>query len=101
MNNPEFLILILNTVVICIAYFLVYPLFCGSDIVKVAINDGVASAICLLVAGSLFWGSGTEFNLVFLTANWFGFTLLTYLIIELPFMVWYSNKYDIWSSFDP
>lgn len=100
MQNPEMILLGINILIICVAYFLIYPKFCGSNGHKVAINDLLASIAALTAAGSLFWGSGQRFSLLFLSLNWFWFTLLTYAVIEIPFMLWYFKKYDVWKSFD-
>jgi len=99
MNNPELLIIVMNVIVILFSYFVVYPKFCGSDGMKISTNDLAASGIVLLVAGSIFWGTGVQFNMFLFSVNWFWFTLLTYLIIEIPLMLWYFKKYDVWSSF--
>lgn len=100
MNNPELFVVVLNVSIITIAYFLVYPKFCGSDGNKIAVNDIFASSISLLIVGSMYWGSGIEFNLIFTDVNWFWFTLITYMIIEIPLMLWYFKKHDVWSTFD-
>lgn len=99
MKSPELIVLAINIIVILIAYFLVYPKYCGSDINKIAINDMLASGIPLLSAGTIFWGTGHEFSLLFFSVNWFWFTLLTYAIIEMPLMFWYAKKHNVWSSF--
>ncbi len=95
MQNPELLILALNTAVVLVAYLIIYPRFCGTDIIAIAKNDLIATVIVLVIAGSVFWGSGQEFSLIFFSVNWFWFTLLTYAAIEIPFMLWYCKKYQI------
>jgi uncharacterized membrane protein len=87
-------------VVIGIAYFVIYPRFCRANGNKIAVNDLIATGLVLLVAGSLFWGTGQSFNMIIIKANWFWFTLITYAAIEIPLMIWYFNKHDVWSSFD-
>jgi hypothetical protein len=100
MERQELLIIIVNVVVICIAYFFVYPRFCGSDGNKIASNDLIATAIPLLIAGYNYWGTGVEFSLIVTTVNWFWFTLSSYFIIEIPLMLWYFKKNDVWKSFN-
>lgn len=99
MENPELFILLLNGFIIAIAYFYVYPRFCGSDGTKIAVNDLFASGIPLLIAGLLFWDSRVEFSLIITTTNWFWFTFLTYMIMEIPLMQWYFKKHNVWESF--
>ena len=98
MANPELIIICLNTVVILAAYLVIYPKVAGADGSKIAINDAIASVICLVVAGSLFWETGQNFNIIFTNVNWFWFTILSYAAIEIPFMIWYYNKHDVWKS---
>ncbi len=66
---------------------------------KIAKNDLAASGIVLIVAGSIFWGSGEQFSLLLFSVNWFWFTLIAYAVIEIPIMLWYFQKHDVWSSF--
>ncbi|MEX0737748.1 MAG: hypothetical protein WD071_00240 [Pseudohongiella sp.] len=99
MNNPEIMIIALNIFVISAAYFVVYPKFCGADGMKIANNDIAATGIVLIIAGSIFWGTGEQFSLILFSVNWFWFTFLTYLAIELPLMIWYFKKHDVWPSF--
>ena len=96
---PELLIITLNITIILIAYLLVYPKVAGSDGNKVASNDIIASCLSLLVAGSIFWNTGQVFNTILFDLNWFWFTIITYLILELPLMLWYYNKHNVWDSF--
>jgi hypothetical protein len=90
--SPEALVLVLNLTVILVAYLGVFPRFAGSDLQRLAINDLLASAACLLVSGSLFWNAGWHFNALLFNANWFWFTLLTYMLMETPFMYVYLKK---------
>jgi hypothetical protein len=101
MESPELFVVALNFTLIATTYFWFYPKFCGSDVNKIIINDFLASATAVFIVGLLYWDSATEFNMFFTTANWFWFTLITYLIIETPLMLRYFKKYDVWSTFDP
>ena len=99
MDHPELLIIGLNMLVILIAYFIIYPKYCGSDGLKISSNDLAATALVLTIAGSIFWGTGEQFNLILFSANWFWFTLITYALMEIPIMLWYFKKHNVWSSF--
>lgn len=100
MDTPEIIIIALNIIVISIAYFVIYPRFCGADGNRIASNDFIATSIVLTVSGSIFWGSDEQFDLLLFSTNWFWFTFLTYAAIEIPIMLWYFKKHDIWSSFN-
>jgi hypothetical protein len=99
MESPELFVVALNIIIIASAYFWLYPKFCGSDGNKIIFNDILASGTSVFIAGLFYWDSGIEFNLLFTTVNWFGFALMTYLIIETPLALWYFKRYDVWSSF--
>lgn len=98
MINPELVIIVLNVIIIFIAYFVVYPRFCGANEQKIIRNDLIATAVVLIVSGCLVWGQGVEFSLLLFSTNWFWFTLITYFIIELPVMIWYYKKHRVWPS---
>ncbi len=99
MPSPELLILALNTAVALLAYLVVYPLFCGANGWRIAVNDLLATATVVAVSGILYTGTGLSFNLLLFTTNWFWFTLLSYLAIETPLMLWYFSKHNVWASF--
>lgn len=95
MLNPEQILLLLNVILVVIVYFVVLPARCGDNVNKILANDAVATTISLVIAGYLFWGSGTEFSLVLFELNWFWFALITYMLIEIPFALWYFKKHHI------
>lgn len=100
MQNHELTILTINAIIILIAYFIIYPKYCGSNGNKIAVHDLIALCVVLFVSGSLFWGSGLEFSLFGFSPNWFWFCAITYALMETPFMLWYFKKHDVWSSFN-
>ncbi len=93
--HPELIVIGINVLFVAIAYLIVYPVSAGSDVMKLAQGDLLTSALSLLAAGVLFWGTPYRFNLLFFETNWFWFALSTYLIIETPFALWYLKKYDV------
>ena len=95
LETPELLVIAINLSLILISYLLVYPWFVGSNFDKLIINDLIVSSISLLISGSIFWGEEVNFNALLFTANWFWFSVLTYLIIEFPFMTRYMKKYAV------
>ena len=88
----ELPIIVLNTVIILLAYLVFYPKVVGTDINKIAFYDFFVSAFALLVVGLKYWGSGQVFYLFAWPLNWFWFTLLSFTIIELPILVWYFRR---------
>ena len=58
-------------------------------------NDLVLTLLVLITAGALFAGSGTRFSLILFDTNWFGFTLLSSMAMEMPLFLWFCKKHDI------
>ena len=58
-------------------------------------NDLVLTLLVLITAGALFAGSGTRISLILFDTNWFGFTLLSSMAMELPLFLWFCKKHDI------
>ncbi|WP_444902142.1 hypothetical protein ACJJIG_04090 [Microbulbifer sp. SSSA007] len=99
MKEPELIVILLNLVIVLIAYFMIYLKLAGADGNKLAISDIFTSGISIIIAGTLFWNSGQEFNALFFKLNWFWFTLFTYAAIEIPLMLWYYKRNNVWESF--
>ena len=89
--SAELSILLLNAVIIVIAYLWVYPKHAGKDINKVSIFDCVTSGLALVIVANKYWGSGIELNFLLFELNWFWFTLLSYSVIEIPIAIWYFS----------
>jgi len=93
MIAPELAVILLNTTLVVLAYFWFYPRVAGANLQKVALFDLLTTAIALGIVGLKFWGSGYSFELLNFRVNWFWFTLLTYLILEIPLSLWYLKRY--------
>ncbi len=87
--SAEFSVILLNAVIILIAYVWVYPKLAGKNLNKVALLDCVTSGLALVIVANKYWGQGVEFNFLQFDVNWFWFTLITYCIIEIPIALWY------------
>ena len=99
---PEIKVLILNAVLLGMAYFAIYPAMNIRRITQMLPVDLLLLVIALLAAGSLFYGQGIDFSLLIfdtgsdlLTTNWFFFTVLSMALIEAPLFLWYCRKNDI------
>jgi len=95
MQSLEQTVLLLNAIVIFMAYLFIYPRVAGSNFNKITGHDVIASAIVLMTSASLYWDSGIEFNLLVTHVNWFWFTLITFGIIEIPVLIWYIKRYQV------
>ncbi len=95
MDSPEILVIVLNLVIVLVAYLSVYPKLAGSNYKKIAFYDILLTGFALIIVGTRFWGTGYEFNLLVLHVNWFWYTFFTYLVIEIPIMLWYFKKNNV------
>lgn len=93
--SPEAFILAVNATIALIAYLYVYPRFAGTDLQRLSINDLVANLAAVGIAAYFFAGSGTRFSLGPLEVGWFAFTVVTFLLIELPLFVGYARRYGV------
>ena len=92
---PETLLLALNGIILLLTYFLIYPRMVGADINKLMQSDLLATATSVIVAGFLFWGTNHPFDLLFGQVNWFAFSVVTFLLMEVPFALWYLKTFDV------
>ncbi len=95
MNSPELSVLLLNLIIILVAYLSIYPKVAGNSFNKISFYDLFTSSFALLVVGLNYWDSGQEFSLLISTTNWFWFTFITYALIEIPIMLWYFKKQKV------
>jgi len=87
--SVELTILLLNAVIIFIAYLSVYPKLAGKQLNKVALYDCLTSSLAITIVASKYWGTGIELDFLFMKLNWFWFTLLSYSVMEIPVALWY------------
>ena len=93
--TAEIVLLILNGVILILAYFLIHPRTEGNNISKLMQNDVLATATSVIVAGFLFWGTDHQFDLLVGVVNWFLFSVVIFLMMEVPFSLWYLKKFDV------
>jgi hypothetical protein len=92
MTYFELPIILLNIIIILLAYLWFYPKTVGSDLNKIALYDFFVSGLAVLVVGMKYWGTGQDFYLFGWEMNWFWFTLLSFTLIEIPVLLWYLRK---------
>jgi hypothetical protein len=101
MNELNMIFVILVT--LAVSYLWVYPTFAGNDIKRLHLYDIGLTAIPIAIAGAFFWVSDPPFSLIFFETNWFVFTIVSYVILELPLSFWYLKARGIsqayWDSF--
>jgi hypothetical protein len=88
----ELPIILLNVVIIILAYLVFYPKQAMTDINKIAYYDLFMSGLALFIVGLKYWGVDQAFSLFVIEVNWFWFTLITYTLIEIPVLLWNFRK---------
>jgi hypothetical protein len=99
-SSPEVFVLTINAVLLAVAYLVVYPRFAGSDMNRLAMNDLAANLAAVAISGYFFYGTGTCFDFLVLEVGWFGFTVASFLLMELPLFVWYARRYGLFRAPD-
>lgn len=95
MTSPEQTVLMLNVIVVLLGYLVIYPRVAGNNFNKITGHDLIATSIVLITSALMYYDSGIEFYLLVGTVNWFWFTLITYVAIEIPVLLWYIKKYKV------
>jgi len=93
--SPELTLLIVNAVLLAYAYLWAYPALKEKTLRVIMVRDVGISCAALMVAGLLYWGSGTGFSLILFQTNWFVFSIVTLMIMETPLFLWFAKKYDL------
>lgn len=93
--SPEFIILTINLIFLGFAYLWAYPSLLQKTWRTIMTRSIAVSCAAVLVSAALFAGRAMSFQLVILETNWFVFSTLTLFVMEIPFFMWFSQKYDI------
>ena len=99
--SPEAQILILNGVILGMAYLGIYPSLHKKTLNRIMVIDMILSVIAVGVAGALFWGTGTDFTLLFFEVNWFVFSIVTLFVMETPLFLNFAKRHGISLWDDP
>jgi hypothetical protein len=85
----ELLVIFWILATIALAYLLIYPKFVGNNVRLMVWLDVPVTALPLGISALMYWESDPVFNFFFIEMNWFVYTLITMLILELPIFLWY------------
>lgn len=96
MNIPaELHVLGLVLMVFCVAYFAIFPKVKDKTLHRLMLIDLALVGILLAMAGSVYVGTGTPFSLLVIYVPWWVFTLITAVIVEVPFFLWFCRTWGI------
>ena len=93
--SAEMTVLLINATIMSFAYVWLYPKVAGDDMQKIALYDAIASMIALATTAYFFSGQAILFELFSMELTWFWFWLMSYVLVEVPLMMWYFKKYDV------
>ncbi|MEL7296622.1 MAG: hypothetical protein AAGJ86_03110 [Pseudomonadota bacterium] len=93
--TPELTLISINLILVLVSYLYIYPKYCGRNVGRMMTYDLLLSALALVIAANLFWGSQCAFHFFGWEVNWFWFSLMTYAILEIPAALIYAKIFDI------
>lgn len=97
MNELVVVFVILAT--LAVAYLWLYPKYAGDNIKRITWMDVFLTPIPLGISALMFWESDPVFRFIFFDTNWFFFTLLTMVVIELPILQLYLQARGLSKTF--
>lgn len=98
--TPEMQILAINAACMAVGYLGLYPGAARRGLVALALTDLGVSVVALVTAAALFMGSGLGFSLILIEVNWFGFALVTLILMEAILFPWFARRHGIWPGDD-
>lgn len=93
--SPYLTILAINAVAIGVAYRLIYPRFDPLTARRMMRADVLVTAAALAAAGALFAGQGLGFEVGPVALRWWGFSLLTFALVEAPVFWAFCRAWDV------
>ncbi len=99
--SPEIHVLGLVIVFFTVAYVFVLPRIPDLTARKLRNTDLVMTIVLMVIAASVYFGSGTSFTLLFFETWWWIYTLAVSLAVETPLAIWFCRKRGItWSDLE-
>ncbi|MEI5640635.1 MULTISPECIES: hypothetical protein [unclassified Pseudoalteromonas] len=93
--SPEWTLILLNVILLFIAYVVIYPKLEDKSFSNISKQDLIVTTVSLVVAGSLYYDRDISFSLVLFDSNWIVFTIVAFSVIEIPFLLWFKQRYNI------
>lgn len=99
----ELLVVFYILATLALAYLWIYPKYIGNNIKLMAWVDAVVTSIPIGISAILFWTSDPTFQLFTFELNWFFFTLIVLVVLELPIFLLYLKARNLgkayWQAF--
>jgi len=99
----ELLVVFYILATLALAYLWIYPKYIGNNIKLMAWVDAVVTSIPIVISAILFLTSDPTFQLFTFELNWFFFTLIVLVVLELPIFLLYLKARNLgkayWQAF--
>jgi hypothetical protein len=95
----ESLVIFLVLATLAAGYLWIYPRYAGNDVTKMAWLDAGLGFIPMGISALLFWESDPPFTMIFFETNWFWFTIIALIALELPLFYWYVKARGLGASY--
>jgi len=95
----ELIVIFIICLTLAVAYLWIYPTFVGSDVRKLLWLDAAITSVPIGISALLFWTADPVFRFIVFDTNWFVFTLLAMVAIELPLFYLYIRARGLTSEY--
>ena len=90
--TPESTVILLVITILLFSYLWFFPRVAHDDLMKMTQYDLLSSIVTLLISALLFGGKDITFRLLDMEFDWFWFTLICYIVLEIPLFLWYLGN---------
>lgn len=95
----ELSIVLVNVVLLAIAYFFLYPKYASDDVQRMAWLDVLVGIAALVILAPFNWDSPNDYSLFGADFNWWVFQIFTYALLELPLFFFYIKARGMQSEY--
>lgn len=95
----ELIVIAIVLATLSLAYLWVYPTFAGRNVKLMSYMDIGFTFVPAAVSALLFWQSDPVFRVFELEFNWFFYSVLAYMIIEIPVFILYVKARGLWPEY--
>lgn len=95
----ELIVIAIVLATLSIAYLWVYPTFAGRNVKLMSYMDIGFTFVPAAVSALLFWQSDPVFRVFGLELNWFIYSILAYMVIEIPVFILYVKARGLWPEY--
>ena len=95
----ELIVIAIVLATLSIAYLWVYPTFAGRNVKLMSYMDIGFTFVPAAISALIFWQSDPVFRVFGLELNWFIYSILAYMVIEIPVFILYVKARGLWPEY--